>query len=366
MRRNIVVCCDGTNNEFGLHNTNVVRLYSVLEHSPEQIAYYHPGLGSMGSPYALDGFSRMWTKWFGLAFGYGVSQHLADMYQWLMESYRTDDRLYVFGFSRGAYTARALCAMLHVCGLIRSQNAALLPYAIRLMKNYGKKGNPEIARQFRAAFSAMDVKPHFVGVWDTVSSVGHIYSPLKLPFTAFNPDIATGRHAVSIDERRAFYRSNLWSPAKGQDIQQVWFPGVHSDVGGGYEEENSGLSKITLEWMIGEARKAELRVLPERVEYILGRSTASPHAKPDPAAKLHESLTAAWKALEVFPRFPYHFDTGKRGFHIPLGRRRRIIEGSHVHESAFQRMSAPLEKPYRPKNLGLDRTKYQVVSTAGV
>ncbi len=361
MGRNIVVCCDGTNNEFGVHNTNVVRLYSVLEHSPEQVSYYHPGLGSMGSPYALNGFSRLWTKIFGLAFGYGISHHLADQYAWLMENLRADDRLFVFGFSRGAYTARALCAMLHVCGLIRCGDVALVPYAIRLMKKYGKQGSPEIAKKFRAAFSSMDVKPHFVGVWDTVSSVGQVYTPLKLPYTAFNPDIVTGRHAVSIDERRAFYRQNLWSPAKGQDIQQVWFPGVHSDIGGGYAEENSGLAKITLEWMIREARNAGLRVLSDRVESVLGRGRDGAAAKPNPAAMLHNSLTLWWRVLEVFPRLPYNHITRKRGFRVPLGRWRRIPEGSLVHESAFLRMSAQLDKPYRPKNLS-DRSKYRVVT----
>jgi len=106
-----------------------------------------------------------------------------------------------------------------------------------------------LADDFRTTFRGLDCKPHFVGVWDTVSSVGWIENPLKLRFTADNPDIAIGRHAVSIDERRAFFRSNLWRPSPKltehgpRDVQQVWFPGVHCDIGGGYPEAKSGVSK---------------------------------------------------------------------------------------------------------------------------
>jgi len=251
---NIVICCDGTNNEFGDDNTNVVKLYSVLDHNtPRQISYYHPGLGSMGSPAALTTFSRLWTKAWGLAFGYGLSQHMMDLYSWVMDRYQPDDRVYIFGFSRGAYTARALSGMFHALGLIRCQDAALIPYGIRLLKAFGKGDNERIAAKFQETFSSIHVTQEFIGVWDTVSSVGAVYTPVHFPFTAFNPSIRKARHAVAIDERRAFYRQNLFSPAPGQDIQQVWFAGAHSDVGGGYPEAQSGLSKIALEWMIREA-----------------------------------------------------------------------------------------------------------------
>lgn len=360
--RNIVLCCDGTKNEFGVANTNVIKLYSVLDHAdPQQTSYYHPGLGSMGSPYALTAFERVWTKAFGLAFGYGLSEHLADLYAVLMSRYQPDDQLYVFGFSRGAYTARALCAMLHVFGLIRCQDTVLVPYSIRLMKAYSRGQNARVAERFRETFSSLPVNPRFVGVWDTVSSVGAVYTPLKLPYTAFNPDIVTGRHAVSIDERRAFFRQNLWSVAPHQDIQQVWFPGVHCDVGGGYAEPESGLSKIALEWMICEAAKAGLRVVPSQVDLILGRSPYSPYAKPDPTAKLHDSLGPLWWPAEIIPRFPYNHASGKRSFEIPLGRRRFIPQGSWVHESVYQRWDSHIG--YHPRNLYPEHEKYRLVRT---
>src|ERR1700704_75603 len=120
MPKNIVLCCDGTRNEFSSHNTNVVRLSSILRHEPgTQVTYYHPGLGSMGSPSALTPVAKTWTKLFGLAFGFGLSEHLSDLYQFFMRYYEDGDNLFVFGFSRGSYSARALCSILHVFGLFR-------------------------------------------------------------------------------------------------------------------------------------------------------------------------------------------------------------------------------------------------------
>jgi hypothetical protein len=137
--------------------------------------------------------------------------------------------------------------------------------------------------------------PHFVGVWDTVSSVGWKNDPLKLPYSADNPDISIGRHAIAIDERRAFFRTNRWIPsaeldAHGpKDVKQVWFAGVHCDVGGGYPEEHSGLSKFPLEWMLEEAKIAGLQVNAARQAEVLGQSPGSRYAKADPDALIHEN-----------------------------------------------------------------------------
>ena len=134
MAKNIVICCDGTGNEFGQSNSNVVKLYKVLTRSDVQITYYHPGVGTMGSRNALTRFGRWWTRLIGLAFGYGISDNVADAYQFLMRNFQTDDSVYIFGFSRGAYTARALCGMLRIVGLLTQGNEGLIPYAIRMMK----------------------------------------------------------------------------------------------------------------------------------------------------------------------------------------------------------------------------------------
>jgi len=134
MPKNIVICCDGTGNEFGAQNSNVVKLYKTLVCNDAQIAYYHPGVGTMGARNALTRIGKWWTQVIGLAFGYGISDNVADAYQFLMREFEPGDELYMFGFSRGAYTARALCGMLHIVGLLTKGNEALIPYAIRMVK----------------------------------------------------------------------------------------------------------------------------------------------------------------------------------------------------------------------------------------
>src|SRR5262245_47410193 len=107
--RNLVLCCDGTANEFARHRTNVVKLYYCLKQDPDlQVVYYHPGVGTMEPPGALSEWSKKMTRLCGLAFGYGLERDIADAYTFLMNAYRPGDRVFLFGFSRGAYTARAV------------------------------------------------------------------------------------------------------------------------------------------------------------------------------------------------------------------------------------------------------------------
>jgi uncharacterized protein (DUF2235 family) len=155
-----------------------------------------------------------------------------------------------------------------------------------------------------------------------------------------NPDIAIGRHAVAIDERRAFFRTNLWHPRSPhgglKNLKQVWFPGVHCDVGGGYPEAESGLSKIALEWMLREAKQAGLVVDPVREDLVLGRSGGG-YARPDCQATMHESLTRIWTLGEFVRKRHYDWERKKDGHRMNLFRRRTIPPGSLVHQSAFQR-----------------------------
>jgi len=241
--KNIVICCDGTANEFTQHNTNVVKLYYTLDQSPDlQVTYYHPGLGTMEPAGALTPFARKFYKALGMALGYGLSDDVARAYSFLMETYREGDKIFFFGFSRGAYTVRSVCSLLHMYGLIRPLNESLVPYAIQmtLAIQRARRDNPkeqeavrqyfELAAAFKQYMSRTDCNPWFVGVWDTVSSVGWISNPLKLPYVTNNPDIAIGRHAISIDEHRAFFRNHLWrtpddrlEPVGPKDLKQVWF-----------------------------------------------------------------------------------------------------------------------------------------------
>ena len=354
MPKNIVICCDGTGNEFGNQNSNVIKLYHTLKLGPldGQVAYYHPGVGTMGSKNALTAAGKAWTRIRGLAFGYGISENIADAYQYLMRTFETGDKIFIFGFSRGAYTARALCGLIEMFGLLRPGNEGLIPYAIRLFKRNDKSLLRKLhifsvpsnkfwtAKGFKKTFCRDDCKPHFLGVWDTVSSVGRILDPFRagggLPYTYELGEVSAIRHAVSIDERRAFFRQNLAKP--GTDFKEVWFPGVHSDVGGSYPEAESGLSKISLRWMLREAKAAGLEVDPNLQAAILGESPF--YAKPQPNATMHNSMTIGWWLGELLP---------KRGPRLPnFFRRRTIPNGACIHQSALDRKT--LVPSYKLKN----------------
>ena len=355
MPKNIVLCCDGTANEFAQANTNVIKLSYTLAHSSaEQIVYYHPGLGTMEPAGALTPFARRATRLLGQAIGYGLASDVRDAYVFLMNNFEPGDRVFLFGFSRGAYTIRALASLLHMYGLISSGNESLVPYAIRMLmaiQRLDKKGEAaaaerrryfQMARDFQDTFCRTVCKPWFVGVWDTVSSVGWIENQLRLPFTADNPDIAIGRHAIALDERRAFFRTNLWHPKPApadsgpRDLKQVWFAGVHCDVGGGYPEAESGASKIPLQWMLREATAAGLLVDTGRVDIVLGRAGHG-YTAPDPNAPLHQSLTKAWWLAELIPKRHYDAASKTWGWHMNMAARRALSPASMVHASVFQR-----------------------------
>jgi uncharacterized protein (DUF2235 family) len=350
MPKNIVICCDGTNNEFGATNTNVVKLYSVLKIQPgQQVAYYHPGVGTLGAPNALTRLSKWWTQLLGSAFGYGITDNICNAYAFLMDEYEDGDKVFIFGFSRGAYTARALAGMLYMFGLIRKGNESLIPYATKMLKNLTEE-TFRVAPQFKATFSR-ECKPHFVGVWDTVSSVGWLYDPVKLPYSTNDPDIAVGRHAISIDERRCMFKQNLWGdPKPGQDLKQIWFAGVHCDVGGGYAESETGLSKIAFEWMLDEAELQCLMVDSVKASRILGTDDTA-FAPPDPKGLLHRSLTGFWWILEFWPK-PHRdmkYQPPKTKWGIGRGHRRFMREGATIHQTVELRMQEMGD--YRPSNL---------------
>ena len=244
--KNLVLCCDGTANEFAADRTNVVKLFSTLIQDPsKQAVYYHPGIGTMEPPGALTEVGRRITRLLGKAIGYGLKGDVRDAYAFLMDNYVPGDRVFLFGFSRGAYTVRAVAALLHMYGLIPRGNGPLVPCAIRMLASIddekdaaAKRAYFQLAHDFQEAFDpTRQCKPWFVGIWDTVSSVGWFENPLHLPYTGNNPDIQIGRHAIAIDERRAFFRTNLWRPHQDanrsgpKDLKQVWFAGVHADVG---------------------------------------------------------------------------------------------------------------------------------------
>lgn len=371
MPKNIVVCCDGTGNEFGDHNSNVVKLYATLEvDGRQQVAYYHPGVGTMGAPAARNRISKAWSMAMGLAFGAGLLENVADAYRYLMNTFEDGDQVFLFGFSRGAYTARALAGVLHMFGLLYPGNEGLIPYVTRAFAKRSRKAAGmahtfEVAEEFKATFSR-DCPLYFVGVWDTVSSVGWIWDPVRLPYTARNPSMKHGRHAVSIDERRCYFRNNLWGvPFSGQDIKQLWFAGVHSDIGGSYAYNESGLSQIALEWMVGEARSLGLLVGTAKLERVLGKNPPCPQLAPNVSARPHNSLTARWWIVEFLPHSYYDAASGKIRWRIPLGARRVIPDGAGFHPSVYEKLR--VDPSYKPPNVhtGPDQNSQSASGSVG-
>lgn len=327
MPKNIVICCDGTDNQIEEDNTNIVRLFRCVPHGHieddvEQRTYYDPGVGT----FSASRFSP--TGWggrlLGSAFGLGVQKNINDAYRYLMDTYEDGDNVYLFGFSRGAFTVRALSGMLNKCGLLTTGSENLIPYAAKL---YGKRNNDETAAFFKEHF-ARSCKPHMIGVFDTVSSLGLLYSHLRFFDQKLTSGVTYGYHAVSIDERRPKFPVSLWNEKQAepdQTIEQVWFAGVHSDVGGGYARK--GLSDIALKWMLDKSDQAGLTV--DRSGLQTG---------PDPEAEQHTSLTWGWRLLGLITA------------HWPAGENPRTIpSGAYVHDSVKQRMELmPGCKPALP------------------
>jgi uncharacterized protein (DUF2235 family) len=327
MGKNIVVCCDGT-----------------------ALTYYHPGPGTMGAPGAWTRVSQWVSQLLGQAIGRGLKDDIRDAYVFLMHHYEPGDRVFFFGFSRGAYTPRVVAGMLHMFGLIRRGNEPLVPYAVRMLTKHTDDYAFRVAAAFKATFSR-PCTIHFVGVWDTVNSVGWFWDPVRIPYAANNPDIAVGRHAIAIDERRAFFRTNLWRPqdAKGtrgpRDLKPVWFPGLHCDVGGGYPEAESGLSKVALEWMVGEAEAHGLLVDAGKRDEILRRFGPAGYT-PLATRSIYLRSTAKSAGAEVIRGS----EPGLKGAGRPTAIHSRALRGWTVR----LRISGSLSRPgglYEPDTL---------------
>jgi uncharacterized protein (DUF2235 family) len=305
MSKRIVIACDGTwNRPDELHGgracpTNVVKLTRAI--APEgQEVFYERGVGTAR-------FERLR----GGMFGFGLSRNVRDCYRYLVEHYAPGDELYLFGFSRGAFTARSLAGFIGNSGILRPEHVARVDEAYELYRDRedpNKKPSGATARAFRAAYAHDDVPLRFVGVWDTVGALG---IPLRIAALTkrwsfhdvrLGAHVETACHALSIDERRGPFEPTLWerqatAPAT-QTLTQVWFSGVHSDVGGGYPD--SDLSDVPLRWMAERAAEAGLALNP-------GWEQAT---KPDALAQDHTSLKGFYRLMRPCVRDLTHTDGG--------------------------------------------------------
>lgn len=271
MPKNIVICLDGTGNQLKARgNTNVVRVFEMLDLSDptRQIGYYDPGVGTFSAAAAWTPLARRLSRLSGLAFGSGLRTNLAEAYTFLMQHYSAGDRVYLFGFSRGAFTARALTGLLRLVGLLRPGAENLVPYAVGLYSRSRdlSREDWEQVHHFAGSFArsiggGTGVPIEYVGIWDSVKAAGFLRWSVHWPFTRDLDKVAGIRHAVSIDEKRRPYHEYLVTRSERgvQSLEELWFAGVHSDVGGGFEDGHP-LSRISLKWIVDGAVTAGLLV----------------------------------------------------------------------------------------------------------
>ncbi|THH01914.1 hypothetical protein EW026_g871 [Hermanssonia centrifuga] len=203
--RTLILCFDGTANQYDGDNTNVVKFYSLLQKdaTEEQMCYYQPGVGTYLQPGVVSPLFQWCAKIADEAVAWYLDAHVRGGYQFLMQNYRPGDKIW---FSRGAYTARALAVITQI-GLLPKDNPEQVPLAYKMYKSTGDQ-NVSLAAGFKQTF-CRDVKIEFVGVWETVASVGVLMGK-TLPFTTANTTIKTFRHALALDEHRAKFRPNLY------------------------------------------------------------------------------------------------------------------------------------------------------------
>ncbi len=352
--RSLVLCFDGTwNSDDARSPTNVVHtsraISSATAAGVPQVVHYDRGVGT-------GRFDRLG----GGIVGLGLARNVELAYAWLVANRRPGDRLFLFGYSRGAYTARSLAGLIGLCGIPAAADGGAgsglheASTARQGMAIYRMPGGPERserAARFREALCPPEGSPgsgdfagdggisagassssrhvHFIGVWDTVGSLG-------VPITWLNwigarrhrfHDVRLDRHirhachAVSIDEGRRPFAPSLWrsEPSPGQSVEQLWFPGVHGDVGGG--RASTGLSDGALLWMWAKAHAAGLALRNQAV-------VAGP--APDPSGP-QGRMSAVYRIWGRYDR--------------PIGEResggRSVVTGEGVHFSTMRRLEGP-------------------------
>lgn len=263
-----VLLFDGTWNHRG-DRTHIVRLAERFDQTSGPTPWYDPGVGT----------SRA-SRWTGGLFGWGLTKNILQGYRYLAASWQPEEQIALFGYSRGAYTARSLVGMIRKCGLVREPDDGRMEAAYRLYRDRSVAPDDPIAREFRRRESR-EATVAFLGVFDTVGALG-IPAP-HVPFgrayyrwhdTELSKIVRRAYHAVAVDEQRPDYAPSLWAPKEKPEqleVEQRWFVGVHGNVGGSYGDSD-GLCWRPLAWMLEKARSAGLPVgapPPPREEDLL-------------------------------------------------------------------------------------------------
>ena len=260
MSKRIVLCFDSAENQLGESNTNIAKLYRLLEQekADEQIIFYDPGIGSKSFAQKHAGLFSRWLHTIKeLHFGYGLQAHIEGGLRFLIEHYVPGDKVFLFGFARGAFTARSLAGILERTGLLKKELTHLIKAQTKIYNKCGYESSNQPKGQIRAQkFKknlARECPVHFIGVWDTVSALYGLASK-RFHDCTLSEEIPYGYHALALNEDRVLFASEKWNfpDQVTENKKQVWFAGCHSDVGGKHPE--SGLGDITLQWMLDYAR----------------------------------------------------------------------------------------------------------------
>ncbi|KAF8435755.1 hypothetical protein L210DRAFT_3484163 [Boletus edulis BED1] len=363
--RTLVLCFDGTGDQFDSDNSNIVQFFSMLnkDDPAQQMVYYQAGIGTYTIPQIATPFMAKLMKTLDMMLGSHLDAHVMGGYEFLMQNYEAGDKICIFGFSRGAYTARALAGMIHKVGLLPRCNHQQVPFAYKMYSQDDNLGWHQ-STAFKKAFS-INVDIEFVGVWDTVNSVGVI--PHRLPFTKVNDNIRYFRHALSLDEHRVRFKANYYNRSTEEDrnrgikrhemprsikrilvpkvikqisnghhhpsrepslpqleyqysetisetnVEEVWFAGVHCDVGGGSVPNGTrnSLARIPLRWMIRQCFLANTGIMFHRSMFKqIGMDPTSlyPHVVERPPATYQTPP----------PRSPPGTPDSLKGYSVPL------------------------------------------------
>lgn len=297
MKKRWIICADGTWNkpeqtDQGVPSpTNVCKLAAAVlpcdQKGVPQTVFYHTGVGERGSI-----SDHVW----GGALGAGLSKNIIDLYLFLVLNYFPGDELFLFGFSRGAYTVRSLAGLIRSAGILKDKYATKYQEAYDRYRNRTHETHPSAPQsvKFREAYAWPDFNIKFIGVWDTVGALGIPFSGWQLRHFQFH-DVQLSSHvdyayqALAIDEKRKPFIPTLWTKQPNspdsQVLEQVWFPGVHANVGGGYKD--TGLSDCALDWMWGKAELCGLALDGEQRVKLA----------PNPKGVLYDSMTGYYRLL---------------------------------------------------------------------
>ena len=366
--KRLIVCCDGTWNEPDQkvdkdptdepEPTNVLKtvrgIAPVDGKGGTQVVYYDAGVGTQGFP----------DKYVGGASGRGLSENIRQAYRFIANNYVEGDELFLFGFSRGAFTVRSLAGFIGAVGLLEKEDLNRVPeaFAYYRVRPQKRAGSPEERRLNKRVTSPprTPIPITFIGVWDTVGALG---IPVRLPIpatwrkwnfhdTQLGEHVKHAYHALAVDERRRPFQPALWKwegpggPVKGQTIEQVWFAGVHSNIGGSYR--NTGLSDIALKWMARRAQRLGLE-FTDSFNNFLNRYWDKAEA-----GRLEDSFSFWYKTGRILGT-RYVREVGPEQ-HLDIRRKAWKVPGERVHPTAEAAIGKLFTgnsdgEPYEPKNL---------------